>query len=129
MLVKALIFEFVVIQEKIHERRAAKLKEDVKRISVEANGLLVKLEMIDDIMKLGLESLFGKEIKEGLYSMALLINHNNQVFAMTSMLPHYALGYLDKLSSLTRYNLTLNASAFCFPRLYGVIDIKSILQI
>lgn len=80
MLVKALIFEFVVIQEKFHERRAAKIKEDVKRIFVEANGLLVKLEMIDDIIKLGLESQFGNEIKEGLDTMALLINHNNQVF-------------------------------------------------
>lgn len=74
------MFEFVIIQEKIHKRREEKLKEDLKRIIVEADSLLVKLEMIDNIMKLGLESQFGKEIKEGLDTMALLINHNNQLF-------------------------------------------------
>lgn len=56
------------------------LKEDVKRALGEVDSLLLKLEMIDSIIKLGLESYFEKEIKEGLDKMALSINPNISIF-------------------------------------------------
>ncbi|GMY37108.1 (E,E)-alpha-farnesene synthase-like isoform X1 [Fagus crenata] len=53
-----------------YEKRAQKLKEDVKGIFKEAVDLVAKLELIDSLNKLGIASHFEVEIKEALDSIA-----------------------------------------------------------
>jgi alpha-farnesene synthase len=60
----------VFLQAQEYEKRAQKLKEDVKGIFKEAVDLVAKLELIDSLNKLGIASHFDVEIKEALDSIA-----------------------------------------------------------
>lgn len=55
-----------------NSRPAMALLEDVERMLVGASGLKAKLELIDCIKKMGLASLFDKEISEALEGVALM---------------------------------------------------------
>lgn len=48
-----------------------KLKDDIKRMLKETDGPLAQMELIDIIQRLGLRSLFDKEIKEVLHIISL----------------------------------------------------------
>ena len=67
----------VFLQGKEYERRAQKLKEDVKGIFAEAIDLVAKLELIHSVTKLGLASHFDVEIKEALDTIALFTKKKN----------------------------------------------------
>ncbi|KAK0579317.1 hypothetical protein LWI29_024485 [Acer saccharum] len=69
--------EQVAGQEEEHKNRAEKLKEEVKLMFGKSMKVLVKLELIDILMKLGLSILFEKEITEALDSIAASIKINN----------------------------------------------------
>ncbi|GMY37038.1 (e,e)-alpha-farnesene synthase [Fagus crenata] len=60
----------VFLQSQEYEKRAQKLKEDVKGIFEEAADLVAKLELIDSLNKLGIASHFDVEIKETLDTIA-----------------------------------------------------------
>ncbi|XP_031247510.1 alpha-farnesene synthase-like, partial [Pistacia vera] len=66
-------------EEEGYRLRADTLKEDVKRMFVEVIDVLAKLELIDNIRKLGLSTFFENEIQEDLDDIASIQNDKSCV--------------------------------------------------
>lgn len=64
------------VQGKEYKRRADKLIEDARIIFAEADDVLSKLELIDNVKKLGLANHFDVEIKEALATIAPMNKKN-----------------------------------------------------
>ncbi|XP_044496257.1 alpha-farnesene synthase-like isoform X2 [Mangifera indica] len=66
-------------EEEGYKLRDQTLKEKVKRLFGESIDVLAKLELIDNIWKLGLSTLFEEEIHEALDNIASIQNNNSCV--------------------------------------------------
>ena len=67
----------VILQGQEYERQAQKLIVNVKDLFAEAVDKAAKLELIDSVKKLGLDSHFDVEIKEALDIISSTKNKNN----------------------------------------------------
>ncbi|CAK7350863.1 unnamed protein product [Dovyalis caffra] len=128
-MVKTKLLNLVFSQEKQYRRVTRTLREEVKNIFVEAVDLLAKLELVDTVRKLGLESYFEEEIKQSLDIIADSVKNSNILNVEENL---YVTALCFKLLRLHGYEVSQGVFNGFFDGSFNkskLTDIKGLLEL